>query len=126
MKEVVRTDKAPAAVGPYSAGIKAGDYVFVSGQGPLDPQTKKMPEGIEAQTKQTLENVKAIVQAAGASMADVVKVTVLLTDMGNFKAMNEAYKEYFPEPFPARATYGASLALPGMLIEIEAIAYVGK
>jgi 2-iminobutanoate/2-iminopropanoate deaminase len=126
MKEVVRTDKAPAAVGPYSAGIKAGDYVFVSGQGPLDPQTKKMPEGIQAQTKQTLENVKAIVEAAGASMADVVKVTVLLTDMGNFKAMNEAYKEYFPEPFPARATYGASLALPGMLIEIEAIAYVGK
>ncbi len=127
MKEVIRTDKAPAAIGPYSQGYKAGDYVFVAGQGPLDPQTGKL-EGntVEEQTRQTLENIKAILQAAGASMSDVVKVTAILTDLSNFKPMNEVYKTFFSEPFPARICYGAALALPNMLVEIDAIAYVGK
>ena len=127
MKEVIKTDKAPAAIGPYSQGYKAGDYIFVSGQGPLDPQTGKVKgDTIEEQTRQTLENIKAILQANGASMKDVVKVTVVLTDLSNFKPMNEVYKTFFPEPFPARITYGASLALTRMLVEIDAIAYVGK
>ena len=127
MKEVIKTDKAPGAIGPYSQGYKAGDYIFVSGQGPLDPQTGKVKgDTIEEQTRQTLENIKAILQANGASMKDVVKVTVVLTDLSNFKPMNEVYKTFFSEPFPARITYGASLALTRMLVEIDAIAYVGK
>ncbi len=127
MKEVIKTDKAPTAIGPYSQGCKAGDYIFVSGQVPLDPQTGKVKgDTIEEQTRQTLENIKAILQANGASMKDVVKVTVVLTDLSNFKPMNEVYKTFFPEPFPARMTYGASLALTRMLVEIDAIAYVGK
>lgn len=127
MKQVIKTDKAPAAIGPYSAGFKAGDYIFVSGQGPLNPRTGKIENNtIEEQTRQTLENIKAILEAGGSSMADVVKVSVLLTDLANFKAMNEVYKTFFSEPFPARITYGAGLALPNMLIEIDAVAYLGK
>ncbi|MBE9514010.1 MAG: Rid family detoxifying hydrolase [Dehalococcoidia bacterium] len=127
MKQVIKTDKAPAAIGPYSAGFKAGDYIFVSGQGPLNPRTGKIENNtIEEQTRQTLENIKAILEAGGSSMADVVKVSVLLTDLANFKAMNEVYKTFFSEPFPARITYGTGLALPNMLIEIDAVAYLGK
>lgn len=127
MKRIINTDKAPAAIGPYSQGYRAGDFIFVSGQGPLNPQTGKI-EGntIEQQTRQTLENIKAILKADGASMGDVVKVSVLLTDLGNFKPMNEVYKTFFSEPFPARMTYGAGLALPNMLVEIDAIAYIGE
>jgi len=127
MKEVIKTDKAPAAVGPYSQGYKAGDFIFVAGQGPLDPQTGKVQgDTVEEQTRLTLENIKAILEAGGASMRDVVKVTVILTELANFRPMNEVYKTFFPEPFPARITYGAGLALPGMLVEIDAIAYVGE
>ena len=127
MKEVIKTDKAPAAIGPYSQGYKAGDYIIVSGQGPLDPQTGKVKnDTIEEQTRQTLENIKAILQANGASMKDVVKVTVVLTDLSNFKPMNEVYKTFFPEAFPVRTSYGGQLPVPGMLVEIDAIAYVGE
>ncbi|MDP6576845.1 MAG: Rid family detoxifying hydrolase [Dehalococcoidales bacterium] len=127
MKELIRTDKAPTADGPYSQGCKAGDYIFVSGQGPLDPETGKVKgDTIQEQTNQTLENIKAILEANGASMDDVVKVTVVLTDLTNFKQMNEVYKTFFPEPFPSRICYGAQLALPRMLVEIDAIAYVGE
>lgn len=125
MKRAIATDKVPVTGSPYSAGIRAGDFVFVSGQVPMDPQTKKIPEGIEAQTRQALENLSAILQAAGATLADVVKVAVLLTDVGNFRAMNEVYRGYFPEPLPARVTYGATLARPEMLVEIDAVAYTG-
>jgi len=127
MKKVIKTDKAPAAIGPYSQGYRAGDFIFVSGQGPLNPQTGKIQgDTIEEQTRQTLENIKAILEADGASMGDVVKVSVLLTDLDNFKPMNEVYKTFFPVPFPARMTYGVGLALPNMLVEIDAIAYVGE
>jgi len=126
MKQVIVTDKAPPAVGPYAAGWRAGDYVYVSGQGPLDPTTKKIVSAdVGEQTTQTLKNIKAILEAGGASVADVVKVNVYLTDMANFGGMNAAYKEFFAEPYPARATVGASLALEGMMVEIEAVAYVG-
>ncbi|HEY81778.1 MAG TPA: RidA family protein [Dehalococcoidia bacterium] len=127
MKEVIKTDKAPAAIAPYSQGFRAGDFIFVAGQGPLDPATGTIKgDTIEEQTRQTLENIKAILEANGASMKDVVKVTVILTDLSNFKAMNEVYKTFFPEPFPARICYGAALVLPKMLVEIDAIAYVGN
>jgi len=127
VKEVIKTDRAPAAIGPYSQGYRAGDYVFVSGQVPLDPQTGEVKgDTIEEQTKLVLENIRAILQASGASMKDVVRVTVLLTDMSNFKAMNEVYKAFFSEPFPARMCYGAALVSPKWLVEIDAIAYVGK
>lgn len=127
MKEIIKTDKAPAAVGPYSQGYRAGDFVFVAGQGPLDPQTGKVQgDTIEEQTSNTLENIKAILEASGAGMRDVVKVTVILTDLAYFKRMNEVYKTFFAEPFPARVTYGAGLALPKMMVEIDAVAYVGE
>jgi len=127
MKRIIKTDKAPTAIGPYSQGYRAGDFIFVSGQGPLNPQTGKIQgDTIEEQTRQTLENIKAILKSDGASLTDVVKVSVLLTDLANFKPMNEVYKTFFIEPFPARICYGAQLALPGMLVEIDAIAYVGK
>ena len=127
MKEIIKTDKAPAAIGPYSQGYKAGDFIFISGQGPLDPQTGRIQgDTIEEQTRKTLDNIKGILQAGGASMTDVVKVTVILTDLSNFRPMNEVYKTFFAEPFPVRITYGAGLALPDMLVEIDAIAYVGE
>jgi 2-iminobutanoate/2-iminopropanoate deaminase len=127
MKQVIKTDKAPAAVGAYSQGYKAGDFIFVAGQGPLDPQTGKVQgDTIEEQTRRTLENIKAILEAGGGSMRDVVKVTVIITDLADFRSMNEVYKTFFQEPFPARMTYGAGLALPGMQVEIDAIAYVGE
>lgn len=127
MKEIIKTDKAPAAIGPYSQGYKAGDLIFISGQGPLDPQTGRIQgDTIEEQTRKTLDNIKGILQAGGASMTDVVKVTVILTDLSNFRPMNEVYKTFFTEPFPVRITYGAGLALPDMLVEIDAIAYVGE
>jgi 2-iminobutanoate/2-iminopropanoate deaminase len=127
MKRTINTSKAPAAIGPYSQGYRAGDFIFVSGQGPLNPQTGKLQgDTIEEQTRQTLENIKAILEADGASMADVVKVSVVLTGLANFKAMNGVYQTFFGAPFPARITYGAGLALPNMLVEIEAVAYVGK
>jgi 2-iminobutanoate/2-iminopropanoate deaminase len=127
MREIIKTDRAPAAVGPYSQGYRAGDFIFVAGQGPLDPRTGKIKGNtIEEQTRQTLQNIKAILEAGGASMGDVVKVTVILTDLANFRPMNEVYKTFFSEPFPARVTYGAALALPNMLVEIDAVAYVGE
>jgi 2-iminobutanoate/2-iminopropanoate deaminase len=127
MTEIIKTDRAPAAVGPYSQGCRAGDLIFVAGQGPLDPRTGKVKgDTIEEQTRQTLQNIKAILEAGGASMGDVVKVTVILTDLANFRPMNEVYKTFFSDPFPARVTYGAALALPNMLVEIDAVAYVGE
>jgi len=126
VKRAIISSKGPAPAGPYSPGIGAGDYVFVSGQGPFAPVTKAMGTTIEEQTKQTLENVKAILEAGGAGMADVVRVTVFMTDLSEFQRMNKVYEQSFPQPAPARTTVGVSLALPGMKIEIDAIAYVGK
>jgi 2-iminobutanoate/2-iminopropanoate deaminase len=127
VKQVINTDKAPAAIGPYSQGVRAGNYIFVAGEGPLDPQTGEiLGETIQEQTKQTLENIKAILEANGATLRDVVKVTVVLTDLTNFTGMNEVYSTYFTDFFPARTTFGAELVLPDMLVEIDAIAYVGE
>jgi len=109
---------------PYSPGMKAGDFMFVSGQvGHVDSDGKKL-EGVEAQTKQVMENMKKVLQAAGASMSDVVKCTVFLTDAGDFARMNEVYKSYFSKDFPSRSTViVAALARPEIVVEIECIAY---
>jgi 2-iminobutanoate/2-iminopropanoate deaminase len=127
MREVIKTSSAPAAIGPYSQGIKvaSGKMIFTAGQIPLDPATGEMVQGdIRAQTRRVLENVKAILVAAGAALADVVKTTVFLSDLNNFAAMNEVYAEFFPEKSPARSTVEVKALPKGAAIEIEAIAVV--
>lgn len=119
----VSTDKAPAAIGPYSQAVLAGDMIFLSGQLPIDPATGSFPEGgVSAQTRQSLANVKAILEEAGFSTGDVVKTTVFLADMGDFSAMNEVYKEFFSAPFPARSAIAVKDLPKGALVEIECIA----
>lgn len=123
-RQFIRTSNAPQPIGPYSQGIKAGNFLFVSGQGPIDPKTGKLTgTDIEGQAMQTLTNVRGIVEASGLSMTDVVKVSIFLRNMNDFKRMNETYKTFFPENPPARTTIEAKLPLPDMLIEIDVIAY---
>ncbi|MGQ0797880.1 MAG: RidA family protein [Methanobacteriota archaeon] len=119
----IHTDRAPAALGPYSQGVRSGDLVFCAGQVGLDPATGGLaPGGIEAQTRRALTNLSSVLEAAGADLAHVTKTTVFLADMGDFKAMNGVYAQFFPEAPPARSTV-AVRALPlGALVEIEAIA----
>jgi 2-iminobutanoate/2-iminopropanoate deaminase len=123
MKKVINTDKAPAAIGPYSQGIIADQFIFVSGQIPFDPATSKIIEGsIKDQTEQCLKNVKAILEAAGASLDDVVKCTVFLKDMNTFSEMNEKYTEFFTNNPPARAAVEVARLPLDVGVEIEAIA----
>ncbi|MBO8141594.1 MAG: RidA family protein [Firmicutes bacterium] len=125
-KEVIRTDRAPRAIGPYSQAVRAGGFVFVSGQIPLDPATGELVRGdIAAQATRVLENVKAVLEAAGASMADVVRATVYLADMNDFAAVNEVYSQYFPENPPARVAVQVSRLPRDVGVEIDAIAYTG-
>ena len=124
MKSVISTEKAPAAIGPYSQGIRAGNLIITSGQLPADPATGAFPEGIEAQTRQSLENCKSILEAAGASMANVIKTTVFLSDMNNFAAMNGVYATYFEGAFPARSAVQAARLPKNALVEIECIAVI--
>ena len=122
-KQVVATNNAPAAVGPYSQAIQTGTFVFVAGQLGLDPATKKFVGGdAAAQTRQALENLRAVLEAAGSSLSQVVKTTVFLADMGDFGAMNAVYAEFFKESPPARSTVQAGALPLGGLVEIEAIA----
>ena len=122
MKKVIFTESAPKAIGPYSQAIEINGTLYISGQIPLIPATGQMPEGIKEQTKQVMENIGAILKAAGYSYNNVVKSTCLLSDMENFKAMNEVYGEYYRENPPARAAYGVVKLPLGALIEIETIA----
>ncbi|MGL4451712.1 MAG: RidA family protein [Sarcina sp.] len=124
MKEIINTNNAPGAIGPYSQGIKVGNLVFTSGQIPLNPITGAMPESIEEQTKQALENVKAILEASGTSMNNVIKTTVFLTDLNNFTKMNEVYATFFENEKPARSTIEISKLPKGAKIEIEVIATI--
>lgn len=124
MKKIIRTDAAPAAIGPYSQGIQAGQFVFVSGQLPIDPATGVFPEDIKAQTAQSLRNVQAVLQAEGADLANVVKTTVFMTDINDFAVVNEVYATFFNENPPARSAVQI-VALPkGANIEIEVIAHI--
>lgn len=123
MKQVIHTDSAPAAIGPYSQAIQIGDLLFVSGQVPIDPSTGAIVEGdIKAQAQQSLNNLKAILNAAGTNMGAVVKTTVFLADMNDFAAMNEVYAQFFQEPFPARSAVQAARLPKDAKVEIEAIA----
>lgn len=122
MKEVIATTAAPGAIGPYSQAIKAGNLLFCSGQIPVDPATGTVPEGIKAQTAQSLANVKAILAAAGASIDNVVKTTVFLADMSLFGEMNEVYAQNFNEPFPARSAVAVRELPKQVLLEVEVIA----
>ena len=124
MKEFIRTQNAPQPLGPYSQGIKAGNMLFVSGQGSIDPKTGKMlGEDIETQTRQSMQNIKAVVEASGFSMSDLVKVSIYLKSATDFQKMNEIYKTYFSQNPPTRTTVQAGFVNPTMLIEIDAVAY---
>ncbi|MBD5266896.1 MAG: RidA family protein [Bacteroides sp.] len=122
MKKQVSTNAAPGAIGPYSQAIDTGSMLFASGQIPINPADGSIPEGIEAQTKQSLANVKAILDAAGLSVDNVVKTTVFLADMGDFAAMNEVYAQVFTAPFPARSAVAVKTLPKNVLVEIEVIA----
>lgn len=122
MKTPIATEKAPGAIGPYSQAIEIGDFVFTSGQIPIDPATGAMPEGIEAQTRQSLTNVQNILEAAGLSLDNVVKTTVFLADMSLFAPMNAVYAEFFKAPYPARSAVAVREIPKGALVEVETIA----
>lgn len=122
MRKIINTSNAPKAVGPYSQAVEANGTLYISGQLPVDPLTGAMPEGIEAQTRQCLQNVIAILEAANYTLSDVVKSVVLLTDMGDFQAMNQVYATYYAENQPARVCYQVAKLPLGALVEIETIA----
>lgn len=121
--EAVRTGNAPAAIGPYSQAVRAGDWLFCSGQIPLDPATGQMVEGdAAAQTRRVLENLRAVVEAAGGSMRQVVRTTVFLADLADFPAMNAVYQEFFGDPAPARSTVQVARLPRDARVEIDLIA----
>lgn len=122
MKNPIATTNAPSAIGPYSQAIDAGPFVYASGQIPINPATGEIPEGIKAQTAQSLANVKAILMEAGLSLDNVVKTTVFLADMNDFSAMNEVYAENFSAPYPARSAVAVRELPKQVLVEIEVIA----
>lgn len=121
--KAISTDKAPKAIGPYSQAVQSGTTVYVSGQLPIVPETGEFKEGcIRCKARQSLTNIKHILESAGLSMSDVVKVTVLLTDINDFSAVNEVYADFFEAPFPARSAFAVAALPKGSPIEIEAIA----
>ena len=122
MKKTVTAPNAPAAIGPYSHAVTTDGLVFTSGQLGIDPATGKLPEGVEAQVRQALENLKAVLTAAGASLETVVKTTVFVKNMSDFKAVNAIYAEYFPQDCPARSCVEVAALPAGGLVEVEAIA----
>lgn len=122
MKKIIHTDKSPKAIGPYSQGNVAGGFLFTSGQLPINPETGIVPTSIKDQTKQVLDNLKAIVEEAGGTMEQVVKCTVYIQHMDDFEVMNNVYASYFPTNSPARATVEVSKMAKDALVEIDAIA----
>ena len=123
--KVISTQKAPAAIGPYSQAIQVGNLVYTSGQIPIDPATRKFVEGgIKEQTRQSLTNVKSILEEAGLTMGNVVKTTVFMADMNDFADMNAVYAEFFAEPYPARSAVAVKTLPKGALVEIEVVAEI--
>lgn len=123
---IIHSDDAPKAIGPYSQAVRAGNTLYLSGQTPLDPATGKLVEGdISAQARRVFDNLKAVLAAADAGFADVVRVGIYLTDLGNFAAVNEVMKQYFAEPYPARSTIGVAALPLGAAVEIDMVAVLG-
>lgn len=124
-KKIINTESAPAAIGPYSQSVLAGNILFISGQLPIDPETGKFAgNNIKSQTEQSLKNIESILEKAGCTMDNVVKTTVLLNDMGDFAKMNEVYAKFFTKDYPARAAYEVAKLPKDALVEIEAVAVV--
>jgi 2-iminobutanoate/2-iminopropanoate deaminase len=123
MVKAIHTEKAPAAIGPYSQAIQAGEFLYVSGQIPINPQSGEIVDGIAKQTKQVLENLKAILNEAGTDFSKVVKFTIYLSSMENFAEVNEIYGSFLAEPYPARATVEVSRLPKDVLIEMDVVAY---
>lgn len=123
-KEIILSSKAPAAIGPYSQAVRVGEFIYTSGQLPIDYKTGEMPDTIEEQTKQSLQNVKAILEEAGSDMSKVFKIVVFLSDMNNFSKMNGVYSEYFSENYPARSAVQVARLPKDALVEIEVIAFI--
>jgi 2-iminobutanoate/2-iminopropanoate deaminase len=121
-KRIIQTDNAPKAIGPYSQAIEVNGFLYISGQIPVNPQNGQIPEGIEAQTEQVMQNIGAILKEAGYDYKDVIKSTCLLSDIANFKAMNEVYGKYYTTDCPARAAFAVKDLPLGVLVEIETIA----
>jgi reactive intermediate/imine deaminase len=125
-RQTIHTSHAPQAIGPYSQAVRAGDTVYLSGQIPLDPATMQLVSGdIEAEIRQVFENLKAVAEAAGGSLANAVKVNVFLTDLGHFAKVNEIMATYCTQPFPARAAIGVAQLPKGARVEIECVLYLG-
>lgn len=122
MKKIIATNNAPAAIGPYSQAVELNGTLFVSGQIPVNPSTGEIPQGIEAQTRQVLKNIGAILEAAGLTYNDVVKTTVMIANMADFAAMNAVYAEFFTQDKPARVCFQAAALPKNALVEIDAIA----
>ena len=125
-KEAIHTKHAPAALGPYSQGVRAGDTVYLSGQIGLDPATGNLVEGIDAQAHQVFKNLRAVAQAAGAELDDIVKLTILMADLADFTKVNEIMATYFKPPYPARATYQVAALPKAGRLEVEAILVRGS
>jgi len=125
-KQIIATDNAPAAIGTYSQAVRAGNTVYISGQIPLDPSTMEVcSQEFAAQANQCFANLQAVVQAAGGSLADVVKVSIFMTDLSNFPTVNEVMSQYFQEPYPARASVGVKELPKAVQVEVEAIMVIG-
>jgi reactive intermediate/imine deaminase len=125
-RQSIHTDRAPQAIGPYSQAVRAGDTVYLSGQVPFDPATMQLVTGdIETQARRVFENLKAVAEAAGGSLAHAVKLTIFLTDLANFAKVNEVMTTYFAKPYPARSTIGVAQLPRGAQIEIECVLHLG-
>ena len=125
MKQPIHTTDAPRAIGTYSQAVRAGGFIYLSGQIGLDPQTMQLVDGIDAQIRRVFDNLRGVANAAGATLDHAVKVTVSLTDLGNFAAVNEVMAQYLTQPYPARAAVGVAALPRGALVEIEAVLFVG-
>lgn len=125
-REIIHTDKAPQAIGPYSQAVKLGDTVYLSGQIPLVPETMTLVEGdMEAQVRRVFDNLAAVAEAAGGGLADVAKLNIFLTDLSHFPLVNDLMQEYFAEPFPARAAIGVAALPKGAQVEMDAVMVLG-
>ena len=125
-KQIIKTDQAPQAIGTYSQAVRAGDTVYLSGQIGLDPASMQMVEGIENQIHRVFQNLQAVAEAAGGSLADVVKLNVFLTDLGHFAKVNEIMAQYFQEPYPARAAVGVASLPRAALVEADAVMVLSR